>query len=156
MHSHILSLDKKSWTRSFESRPNLFRVERKHRPNCGLEFHFWFWIFVFSCLCFCPLSRMVPHGADSLCVCLCLVFERWHAKGQWQRPGHISLNTLRPTATARLLSSPNPSNSPCGREQHDSGTPPPRPPSCMHVSFVPFRFFGSFLYFFVKSKDETN
>lgn len=138
MQLHILSLDgrhdqkhKKSLTRSFEQRPDLFCVERKQRPNCWLEFSFWFRIIFFSL--FCLQFRMVPHGADSLCVCVCSVFERWHAKGQWRRPGHICLNTLRPSTTTCLLPSPNPSNSPCGREQHDSGTPLPGPK--LHARF---------------------
>lgn len=75
MHSHILSLDKKSWTRSFESRPNLFRVERKHRPNCGLEFHFWFWIFCFFLPLFLPT---VQNGATWCRLPLCMsMFGFW-------------------------------------------------------------------------------
>lgn len=143
MHSHILSLDKKSWTRSFESRPNLFRVERKHRPNCGLEFHFWFWIFCFFLPLFLPT---VQNGATWCRLPLCMsMFGFWAMA--CQRPmtkandkGQATFLWIPSARPPPPVSSPpqTPRTPPVGGSSMTRGRPLPGPQAA--CTFLSFRF----------------
>lgn len=148
-HKESLSpLLRQRQTKSFAL--SLNKEGRKWRPNGQFAFYFFIWNHFF-CLCF-ECSEWY-HKVQTPSV---YVFV-WFSSDGAPEAGDKGQVTFARTPFARPSPLPHPSpplpdtsNSPCRREQHDSGTPRPGPK--LHARFfcsVCFVFCFA-LYFFVK------